>query len=561
MKFKHPVKELFFSAKEKTGITNVTESAYTISQLGNDIDGEAADDRSGRAVSISADGTRIAIGAYANDGANGVDSGHVRVYEWNNVSWTQVGSDIDGEAAGDQSGYSVSMSSDGSRVAIGAWANDGNGSYAGHVRVFYDNAGTWTQVGADIDGEAGDPLGGSSGDRSGSSVSMSSDGTRVAIGALYNDGANGGNSGHVRVFYDNAGTWTQLGLDIDGEAAYDYSGLAEALSMSRDGTHVAIGATGNDGSSDASGHVRVYKWNNVSWTQVGQDIDGEAANDQSGNHVSMSSDGTRVAIGANYNDDNGSVSGHVRVYEWNSVTWIQMGFDIAGEDAYNLSGAVSMSSDGTRVAIGASRNDGANGVDSGHVRVYEWNNVSWTQVGSDIDGKAADDKSGWSVSMSSDGTRVVIGNFETGSGHTRVYSLSGTSGGSEDRLLNISSSDQEFTTLLPGKRSDHRLIKNVKFVCNGETVFDQSGQYLAYEQSLRHHTGCPDPAFEFYSYSFSLKPEQHYPSGQLNMSRIIHKKIDIELEETSTTRDIDVSVYALNYNVLHVASGLVGLKF
>ena len=561
LKFKHPVKELFFSAKEKTGITNVTESGYTISQLGNDIDGEAAGDRSGRAVSISADGTRIAIGAYTNDGFNGVASGHVRVYEWNSATpaWEQVGQDIDGEAAGDQSGYSVSMSSDGSRVAIGAWGNDGTGSDAGHVRVFAltvfpDGSRAWFQVGQDIDGEA-------AGDRSGSSVSMSSDGTRVAIGALYNNGANGGASGHVRVFYDNAGTWTQLGSDIDGEAASDYSGIA--VSMSRDGTHVAIGATANDGNTlySACGHVRVYVYNSPAWEQVGGDIDGKAASDQSGNHVSMSSDGTRVAIGANYNDDNGSVSGHVRVYEWNSVIWTQMGSDIAGEDAYDLSGAVSMSSDGTRMAIGASRNDGANGVDSGHVRVYEWNNVSWTQVGSDIDGKAANDKSGWSVSMSSDGTRVVIGNFETGSGHTRVYLLSGTSGGSEDRLLNISSSDQEFTTLLPGKRSDHRLIKNVKFACNGETIFDQSGQYLAYEQSLRYHTGCPDPAFEFYSYSFSLKPEQHYPSGQLNMSRIMHKKIDIELEETSTTRDIDVSVYALNYNVLHVASGLVGLKF
>ena len=559
LKFTNPVKELFFSAKEETGTTNVTESTYTISQLGDDIDGEAADDRSGRGVSISADGTRIAIGAYANDGANGVDSGHVRVYEWNSATpaWEQVGSDIDGEAAGDQSGYSVSMSSDGSRVAIGAWANDGNGSYAGHVRVFYDNAGTWTQVGADIDGEAGDPLGGSSGDRSGSSVSMSSDGTRVAIGALYNNGA----AGHVRVFYDNAGTWTQLGLDIDGEAAYDYSGLAEGLSMSRDGTHVAIGATGNDGSSDASGHVRVYKWNNVSWTQVGQDIDGEAANDQSGNHVPMSSDGTRVAIGANYNDDNGSVSGHVRVYEWNSVTWIQMGFDIAGEDAYNLSGAVSMSSDGTRVAIGASRNDGANGVDSGHVRVYEWNNVSWTQVGSDIDGKAADDKSGWSVSMSSDGTRVVIGNFETGSGHTRVYSLSGTSGGSEDRLLNISSSDQAFSSRVTNKRSDYRFVKNIRFECNGKRMFDHTGKYLAYEQSLIHHTGCPDPAYEFYTYSFALKPELYYPTGQLNMSRIIHKKLDVELDETSTSRNINFSIYALNYNLLHVEGGLAGLKF
>ena len=164
------------------------------------------------------------------------------------------------------------------------------------------------------------------------------------------------------------------------------------------------------------------------------------------------------------------------------------------------------------------------------------------------------------VKMSPLGGDAII---VTGSGSVgaKIHDITATSGGTEDRLLNISSSDQEFTTLLPGKRSDHRLIKNVKFACNGETIFDQSGQYLAYEQSLRHHTGCPDPAYEFYTYSFSLQPEMYYPTGQLNMSRIIHKKIDIELEETSTTRDIDVSVYALNYNILHVESGLAGLKF
>ena len=87
------------------------------------------------------------------------------------------GADIDGEAAGDQSGYSVSMSSDGTRVAIGATYNDGSGSNAGHVRVYAESGGTWAQVGADIDGEA-------AGDQSGRSVSMSSDGTRVAIGAI-----------------------------------------------------------------------------------------------------------------------------------------------------------------------------------------------------------------------------------------------------------------------------------------------------------------------------------------------------------------------------------------
>jgi hypothetical protein len=61
----------------------------------------------------------------------------VRIYQNQSGSWTQIGSDIDGEAAGDMSGISVSISSDGSVVAIGAPANNGtNGSSSGHVRVY-----------------------------------------------------------------------------------------------------------------------------------------------------------------------------------------------------------------------------------------------------------------------------------------------------------------------------------------------------------------------------------------------------------------------------------------
>ena len=105
-------------------------------QLGTDIDGEVGNDQSGRSVSLSSDGTRVAIGAYLNDGANGNASGHVRVYDWNGTAWTQVGTDIDGEAASDLSGTSVALSSDGTRVAIGAYGNDGNGSDSGHVRVY-----------------------------------------------------------------------------------------------------------------------------------------------------------------------------------------------------------------------------------------------------------------------------------------------------------------------------------------------------------------------------------------------------------------------------------------
>ena len=140
---------------------------------------------------MSSDGTIVAVGAKYNDG-NGNNSGHVRVYQFSGGSWSQLGDDINGEAAGDELGTSVSLSSDGSIVAIGAPSNNANGSLSGHVRVYQFSGGSWSQLGVDIDGEA-------AADRSGRKVSLSSDGTTVAIGAFANDG-NGNNSGHVRVY-------------------------------------------------------------------------------------------------------------------------------------------------------------------------------------------------------------------------------------------------------------------------------------------------------------------------------------------------------------------------
>ena len=71
-------------------------------------------------VSLSDDGNIVAIGARDNDG-NGI--WHQVTYasiKIQGVAWTQIGADIDGEAADDESGFSVSLSADGSIVAIGA---------------------------------------------------------------------------------------------------------------------------------------------------------------------------------------------------------------------------------------------------------------------------------------------------------------------------------------------------------------------------------------------------------------------------------------------------------
>ncbi|MCP4047945.1 MAG: hypothetical protein GY732_18375 [Gammaproteobacteria bacterium] len=409
-------------------------------QLGSDIDGEAAEDHSGgnQQVSLSSDGNRLAVGAWLNDD-NGDLSGHVRVYEWSGTDWAQLGADMDGEAESDHFGRSVSLSSDGNRLAIGATGNDGNGTASGHVRIYQWSGTAWTQLGADIDGEA-------TGDQSGRGVSLSTDANRIAIGARRNDD-NGTNSGHVRVYHWSGTAWEQLGADIDGEAAYDQFGTS--VSLSSDGDRLAVGASHNGSNvtysshvsvnQDSSSHVsanqyhagstRVYHWSGTAWEQIGADLDGEAAEDFSGVSVSLSSDGDRLAIGAVQNDDNGAESGHVRIYQWSGIAWEQLGSDIAGEAAGDYSGEeVSLSSDGNRLAIGAATNNG-NGTHSGHARVYQWSNSAWTQLGEDIDGEAAEDMSGGSVSLSSDGNRLAIGatgNDDNGisSGHVRVYDLS-----------------------------------------------------------------------------------------------------------------------------------------
>ena len=415
-----------------TRIVNIIQPTW--SKLGDDIDGEAVEDNSSAytgKVSLSSDGTRVAISAPLNDG-NGNRSGHVRVYEWSGNAWTQLGDDIDGDPSS-RSGDSVSLSSDGTIVAIGAEAANFDDGYSGHVRVYEWSGNAWTQRGDDIDGEAG-------GDFSGDSVSLSSDGTRIAIGARSN-GGNGHLAGHVRVYEWDNDTWTQLGQDIDGEKRNHFSGTS--VSLSSDGTRVAIGAPGFN-ELYTSGEVRIFDLINNTWTQTGQVIDGEAVDDGSGRSVSLSSDGTIVAIGASGNDGGGSYSGHVRVYQWTNETWLQggitiygkwtqIGDDIDGETGGDSSGgSVSLSSDGTIVAIGATENN-----NSGHVRVYEWSGDTWTQLKDDIDGEAVGDKSGSSVSLSGDGTRVAIaaplndGDDQSNAlnepgddyGHVRIYEL------------------------------------------------------------------------------------------------------------------------------------------
>ena len=361
---------------------------FSQTQLGNDIDGEAFDDYFGTSVAISGDGNVIASGAPNNNG-NGSSSGHVRIYQYSGGTWVQLGSDIDGEASNDQSGRAVSLSNDGFTVAIGTPFNDGNGANSGHVRVYQYSGGAWSQLGQDIDGVAGSS--------SGDSISLSGDGTRVAIGAISDDG-NGSDSGHTRIYQYSSGAWSKLGNDIDGETAGDLSG--GSVSLSNDGSTVAIGALFNDGNGTESGHSRVYRYSGDTWSQLGGDIDGEAAGDRSG-AVSISSDGNIVAVGSHFNDGvNGSNSGSVRVFQYSGGSWSQLGQDIDGEVTdEGLGQYVSISANGSIVVAGAPNVD--------KVKVFQYIGGTWSQAGTNIDNGSS--SAGTAVSLSNDGSKVAFG--------------------------------------------------------------------------------------------------------------------------------------------------------
>ena len=102
-------------------------------------------------------------------------------------------------------------------------------------------------------------------------------------------------------------------------------------------------------------------------------------------------------------------------------------------------------------------------------------------------------------------------------------------------------------------------IKSMKLVLNGQDRFkEQSGKYFNQVQPFNHHSGTPMPGI--YSYSFALKPEEHQPTGTCNFSRIDNAQVSI-VTNTGNTDQLTLNMFAVNYNVLRIQSGMGGLAF
>ena len=321
-------------------------TAQSYSQFGNTIRGERNFDSFGSSISISSDGNILAVGAI-NNAPPGYPraTGHTRVYENLNGIWTQMGSDIDGDLANGCFGFATSLSSDGKVLAIGS-------NYTDFVRVYKFINGDWTQIGSDIVGEPGSQFG--------FAVSLSSNGDIVAIGAPY--WISGGRKGRVYVYKNVSGNWIQTGSYIEGQRGGDQFGKGVALSDN--GKKIAIAAT----RSGAHLHENV----SGNWVQVGSSVDAIFRGSPK-RSVAISSDGNLMAVGGPEAPNPGSRLGYVKVYSHINGALVQIGSDIIGptksgpSPGRHFGSELSFSDDGKTLLVS----------EENSARVFKYSNGDW----------------------------------------------------------------------------------------------------------------------------------------------------------------------------------------
>ena len=103
-------------------------------------------------------------------------------------------------------------------------------------------------------------------------------------------------------------------------------------------------------------------------------------------------------------------------------------------------------------------------------------------------------------------------------------------------------------------------FKDAKLMLNGhDRMSTRDADYFRLVQNYQHMDVCPTKTI--YTYSFALKPCEHQPSGTCNFSRIDNASLNLTFTSTQATGDRNIKIYAVNYNVLRIMSGMGGLAY
>jgi|GEM_PF-1172562 len=347
-------------------LTIISSVSFTFSQVqvGQDIHPDIA-----RTITLSEDGNRLAFG-FTNP------QGHaVTVYDLVDGNWVQIGASIESDEF--SFGSAISFSDDGNILAIGtpkySYFEDGL------VQVYRLVDGDWQQMGTNIY-EYAAFLGDSR--WAGHSISLSSNGERIVIGAPLpsEDGTGVYGLGVARVYDFVDGDWLQIGEDMEGEAVDSWFG--SSVSISADGNRIAIGSLYYGISH--RGAVYVYDLIGNSWELVGEKISGSESVKRLGYSVGLSDDGNTLAIGFRHKESNEPTISGVRIYNWADDNWVQYEEELADDsefdcginypayDNFICNNLVHLNAAGNRLAYGNRWGD--------HFSIYDLIGEEWVEV-------------------------------------------------------------------------------------------------------------------------------------------------------------------------------------
>jgi hypothetical protein len=304
-------------------------------------------------------------------------------------------------------GYTVALASDGNTLAVGG-KDDNNG--IGATWIFIRDGSEWVRQGGKLVGTGYDVL---YPPNQGSSLSLSTDGNTLAVGGRLDSNGIGATWIFTRSFTITGITWAQQGNKLVGTASSGQPKQGHSVDLSSDGNTLAVG--GPDDQSQL-GATWVFTRTNNTWSQQGNKLVGTGYTGQSrqGYSVSLSSDGNTLAIGGPYDQ---SERGATWVFTRSVSTWSQQGAKLTATDTLYVIGtprqgwSVSLSGDGNTLVAGAPNND--SGI--GRWFIFNRNVTTWTYNSSNVlpFDYFNTPGIGWSVCLSTDGSTLAVGGYDS----------------------------------------------------------------------------------------------------------------------------------------------------
>ena len=474
-----------------------------------------AGEQFGWSVAMSADGTKVIVGA---DLESPYNYGAAYIYTLSGGSWSQTAKIVaPNRSTNDKFGHAVSISGDGTKVIVGAWHEDSTAnqssatgaSNSGAAYIFAYSSGSW-DTGTMIKAEDAQ-----TNDFFGHGVSMNSDGTKVLVGAPYED-TGASDSGAAYIFTYSSGSWSQEAKIFPDAHVYEGRFGYEGLQLSPDGTKAIVGAyySGNSSGSNAAGAAYVFTYDGSSWSQQAKFVasDGDH-HDYFGRSVSMNSNGTKIIVGADSNETAGNNSGKVYIYTYSGGSWgsevMLQSDDIQASDHFGY--RVSMSSDGTKVLVGARYEDPNNISNAGSAYVFTYNGTSWVQeqkiVASD---KQETDMFGYHVAMSGNGLKAIVGAYGedtlgTTAGAAYIFDLNSVT----DSGFVFDSSTQVFTAtgtgIIPGSTLQLEGADGTLYSVFDTTTPNAAGTQVTFKMGALGATGAYTVANQPYKIRVNAK--------------------------------------------------------